>query len=266
MSLTTAFSIAISGARACEESLAITAQNIAGQHAEAYKRQYPVLLTTAAYDRVIAGTPTSSNETTFTPSGMNLGMGVYIASTYRDFTQGEAINTNRKLDVMIEGEGFFVVTLPDGTNAYTRVGVLDKSANGQLVTAKTGYLVSPGITLPSDAQEITISPQGQILALLPTSRQLQQIGQLELATFVNNNGLRAIEDSMYVETDASGAADIGISGTGKRGNFKQGWKEGSNVSPVEEMTTMMKLQHSYEQSIKILKTGDEMAKSATQMV
>jgi flagellar basal-body rod protein FlgG len=263
-SIMNAFHIARSGLQMSELNLSVKSMNIAAQGADGYKKQYLVTFDLPYQDEGGVGTPTS-DAGTINPTGTQVGLGVQSGGIYRDFSQGDPIKTENFLDLMIEGEGFFEVTLPDGTIGYTRVGALQVDGDNQIVMPTTGYPVVPGITLPSQTTEVSVNTQGQIYVITAGTSTQQLVGQLELATFFNPSGLKAIGDSMYLETTASGTPDRGAPGSNRRGTVKQGWREGSNVNAIEEMTDLIRIEKIYDMLTKILKTGDAMWSSATQI-
>lgn len=263
MSIHDAFNVTRTGLKSTEDTLHIKSMNIASQGADAYKRKM-ILITDLSYvDKGKLSTPTSGNGT-YNPTGIQMGLGVQTAGVYSDYSQGDPISTSNPLDVMIQGEGFFMVNLPDGSTAYTRVGALQVNNNYEIVMPKTGYVVQPGIVLPSTTSSIKINEQGQVYVTLGSSTNEQLIGQFQIATFYNPNGLRQIGDSMLLETTASGTPDTGVPGTNRRGLLQQGWREGSNVSAVEEMTDLIQIEKIYDMLTKVLKTGDSMMTSLSQ--
>jgi flagellar basal-body rod protein FlgG len=264
-SINNAFNIARTGLQSQETMLSVKTQNIASQGVDAYKRQYLIMYDLPYTDYGTLGVNSSQSGSSMDTTGIQVGMGVQAASIYRVFSQGDAIQTGRSLDVMIEGDGFFVVTLPDGTQAYTRVGSFGRDATNTLVMPKTGYTIQPGITLPSSAQKISINAAGEVYA--ETSPGVEtQVGQLQLATFFNPSGLKAMGDSIFVETSASGQADTGVPGTNRRGTIKQAYREGSNVNAVEEMTDLIKIEKVYEMLTKAVRTGDAMMAATNSMM
>lgn len=264
MAVYDAFNVVRTGLKATEELLHVKSMNIAGQGADAFKKQHLLVTDLPYIDKGGLASPTSNNATQ-NPTGLQMGLGVQSAGIYRDFSQGDPISTDNPLDVMVEGDGFLMVTMPDGTVAYTRVGALQRNSVNEIVMPKTGYPVAPGIALPSNTISVQINEQGQVYVLTPGSETPQMIGQFQMATFFNPSGLKAIGDSMFVETSASGVADVGPPGTNKRGVLKQGWREGSNVNAVEEMTDLIQLEKIYDMLTKVLKTGDAMMSSAAQI-
>jgi flagellar basal-body rod protein FlgG len=258
MSISTAFHVTRTGLQLQEMNLAIKAQNIAAQGADGYKKQYLVSYDLPYQDLGSVGSATS-DAGTFSPTGIQIGLGVQAGGIYRVFTPGDPIQTGEPLDLLIDGDGFLEVLLPDGTSAYTRVGSLQKDANGQLVMPKTGYPLVPNIVIPAAATSVKVNPIGQVYATVGGAEQL--LGQIEIATFLNPSGLKAIGDSMFTPTNASGTAAKGVAGTEKRGTIRHGWREGSNVNAVEEITDLIKIEKIYDMLTKVLKTGDAMLES-----
>lgn len=263
VSISQAFNIAKTGLQLQELHLALKSQNIASQGVETFKRMYLVSSDLPYQDFGGVGVKTSENDTVI-PTGLQVGSGVEAGSTSRVWTQGDPINTGRSLDVMIDGEGFFEVTLPDGTIAYTRVGAWERDHNNKLVMPKTGYPVLPEITFPNNTMSVSINQFGQAYAET-TPGQEELVGQIEMSTFFNPSGLRAIGNGMYLETPASGAPDKGSPGVNRRGTIKQGWREGSNVNSVEEMTGLIMIQRIYEMLIKAVETGDHMMAASAKL-
>ncbi|MCE2716246.1 MAG: flagellar basal-body rod protein FlgG [Pseudomonadota bacterium] len=263
VSVQDSLNIARTGLQAQEALLAIKTQNIASQNVDGFKRQYLIMYDLPYIDHGAVGVATSQNGTTDT-TGVQIGTGVQAAAVYRVFSQGEAIQTGRSLDVMIDGDGFFMVTLPDGTTGYTRVGSFNRDQNNTLVMPKTGYVIQPGITLPQNTLKVSINQVGEVYAETSPGQEVH-VGQIQLATFLNPSGLLAVGDSIFVQTNASGAADVGEPGKNQRGYLKQAYREGSNVNAVEEMTDLIKIEKVYEMLTKAVKTGDEMMKAANSM-
>lgn len=196
------------------------------------------------------------------PAALEVGMGVRTGTTTRDFGQGELTSTNNPLDVAIEGDGFFRVQRPSGETAYTRAGNFRVDASGRLVTQR-GELVDPEITIPSDAVQVTIQPDGLVLAKLSGKETADEIGQLELATFPNPGGLEAIGGNLLVQTAASGEAVAVRPGEQGAGAISQGYLEGANVKAVEEMIDMISTQRAYELNSKVIQTADQMLQRLT---
>jgi flagellar basal-body rod protein FlgG len=197
------------------------------------------------------------------PTGLQIGEGVRTVATTTMHQQGSLIQTGNKLDVAIAGDGFFQITQPGGSIAYTRSGDFKEDADGRLVTVD-GYLVEPAVTIPTNATAVTISATGQISVNTPDSTASQEIGQLQLANFVNPAGLHAIGKTMFVPTDASGQPIIANPGQEGLGTLEQGFLETSNVEVVNEMIDLIASQRAYEVNQKVITTSDEMLQVVTQ--
>lgn len=205
-----------------------------------------------------------SSQQSQLPSGLQLGTGVKPVATERIFTQGNLQQTGNDKDVAIQGQGFFQILLPDGTTAYTRDGSFQVDSQGQLVTA-SGFPVQPAINVPLNAQSITVGRDGVVSITTPNSTATTQIGQLQLATFINPAGLQAKGENMFVETTASGNANINTPGTNGAGLLTQGYVETSNVNVVEELVSMIQTQRAYEINSKAITTSDQMLQKLSQM-
>ncbi|MEK6758502.1 MAG: flagellar basal-body rod protein FlgG [Deltaproteobacteria bacterium] len=206
----------------------------------------------------------SSSDSTMVPTGIQVGQGVRTVATEKIFSQGNFKQTEAPLDIAIEGEGFLQVTKPDGQVAYTRTGELKVDSDGRLVTSD-GYLIEPQITLPADAQAVTISADGIVSVKQNGNPTPTQAGTLELARFINPSGLQALGKNLYMPTAASGSATTGTPGSDGIGTIAQGFLEMSNVSVVEEMVNMIAAQRAYEINSKSIQTTDEMLQTANSM-
>ncbi len=204
-----------------------------------------------------------STEETTLPSGLQLGTGVRVVGTQKQFTEGNMQVTEQSLDVAIDGRGFLQVLQPDGTMGYTRNGQLHLSAEGELVTAN-GLLIQPGINIPQDAQSVTIGTDGTVSARLAGDAQPQVLGNIQLVDFVNPAGLEAMGGNLFRETGASGNPVEGVPGQDGMGQLMQGMLESSNVDIVEEMVNMISTQRAYEMNSKVVSTADQMLQFATQ--
>ena len=256
-----ALHVARTGLEAQDERMRVIANNLANVGTTAFKRDRANFATLAYQDARVAGQQ-SSTETAYA-TGLNLGTGVGIQSTTRIDTQGSLQTTNAALDLALDGDGFFQVTLPGGQLAYTRAGNFSRSSDGQLVTAQ-GYAVQPAITIPDGASAITVANDGTVSATLPGQSAPVSLGQITIASFTNPGGLRATGDNFLTETAASGQAQIGAAGQNGRGNIKQGMLEASNVNVVEELVDMIEAQRAYEINSKMISAVDEMLKNANQ--
>ncbi|HNB45947.1 MAG TPA: flagellar basal-body rod protein FlgG, partial [Burkholderiaceae bacterium] len=199
----------------------------------------------------------ASSDQTQLPTGAQVGLGVRTVATARQFSQGNLQQSSNPLDVAIKGDGFFQIQMPDGSTGYTRDGGFQLSATGQLVT-NAGYTVQPGITIPANAQSITIGADGTVTVALPGQAATQSVGQLQIANFINPAGLEAKGGNLYAETAASGTPNSGAPGANGLGSVTQGFIETSNVNVVEELVTMIQTQRAYELNSKAISTSDQM--------
>lgn len=191
------------------------------------------------------------------PTGIQMGMGANVVAIEKIHSQGNYQNTNNPFDMTIEGDGYFQVTMPDGTIAYTRVGTFRSDANGDLVTPE-GYLLEPGINIPEDALELSISNDGIFSVRLPGDAEETELGQIETARFINPSGLKATGENLYIATGASGEPQTGIPSEEGFGKIKQNFLETSNVVMIDEMVNMITGQRAYEMNSKAIQTSDEM--------
>jgi len=205
-----------------------------------------------------AGTATAIGTTV--PVSLDVGYGTRPVATTREFSPGSVTLTQNPTDLAIAGNGFFQVRMPDGTTGYTRDGSFKLSADGQVVTAD-GFVVTPEITVPQDATDLAVGIDGQVNVLVVGSDTPQQIGQVELARFVNPAGLSAVGHNLYLETVASGAPITGTPGSNGLGAIDQGQLETSNVSVVDEMVNMIMAQRAYEINSKVITASDEMSQT-----
>ncbi len=195
------------------------------------------------------------------PAELQVGDGTVPSATTRDFSQGSTTQTNNQLDFAIQGDGFFRVRMPDGTEAYTRDGSFKVSENGTIVTSN-GYTVEPGLTIPQDTTSIQVSADGTVAATVSGQTNPVTLGQMEFAKFINPAGLHAVGSDLYQETVASGTPILGNPGSTGFGNIQQGYLESSNVSVVTEMVNMIAAERSYELNSKAIQTVDSMMQLA----
>jgi flagellar basal-body rod protein FlgG len=179
--------------------------------------------------------------------------------------QGELTQTSKDYDIAVRGEGFFKITLPDGRTSYTRDGSFELDAQGRLVTAQ-GNVVQPGITIPQNATSISINSQGQVSVTLPGSTTSNQVGQIELAHFINKAGLQSMGDNMYLETPASGAPQNGTPSNDGLGNLQQGYLEQANVEAVSEISDLIAAQRAYEMNAKVITAADQMLSATSNLM
>jgi flagellar basal-body rod protein FlgG len=259
-----ALQTAATGMMAQELNVQVISNNIANMRTTGYKRQraeFQDLL----YEHVSrVGTQTSS-QGNILPAGIEIGSGVKTVGTPRLMTQGGLSATGKDYDVAIRGEGFFKITMPDGRTAYTRDGSFELDAQGRLVTA-SGSLVQPGITIPQNATSVTINAQGQVSVQTPGTTNSTQVGQLELAIFVNKAGLQGLGDNLYLETPASGAPQNGTPATDGFGNLMQGNLEQANVEAVSEISDLIAAQRAYEMNAKVITAADQMLSATSNLM
>jgi flagellar basal-body rod protein FlgG len=247
--------IAKTGLDAQQTRMAVTSNNLANVNTTGFKRDR------ASFEDLLYQTVRqpggATSEQTQLPTGLQVGTGVRVAATAKQFTQGNLNNTGNALDVAINGRGFFEVLMPDGSTAYTRDGSFQINSQGELVTNE-GYPVQPGLQLPEGAQSVTIGADGTVSVQVAGQAAPVQVGQLTLSDFVNPAGLEAKGENLYVETGASGPAQSGAPGQGGVGTLVQGSLEGSNVNVVEELVSMIETQRAYETNAKAISTTDSM--------
>ena len=198
------------------------------------------------------------------PLGVEVGHGAKPAATQKIFSQGDVTNTGNPLDVLIQGDGFFQVTMPDGTIQYTRDGSFKSDGNGLLVTTD-GHPIEPPVTIPSEATGIVIRSTGEIQITLPLGQPNQVVGQLQLAHFPNPAGLESVGENLYRSNVAAGEVTINTPGAQGLGTVAQGFLEASNVKVVEEMVNLIVTQRAYEVNGKAITASDEMLRTANQL-
>jgi flagellar basal-body rod protein FlgG len=258
-----ALSIAATGMLAQQTNVEVIANNLANMNTTAYKMQraeFQDLL----YQNIERPGAASADTGTVLPAGIQIGVGVRTAATYRITAQGNLSATSNPYDLAINGSGYFHIQMPDGTDAYTRAGAFALSPDGQIVTDK-GYVVAPGIAVPQDATSVTINPQGQVQAQIAGQSAPSTLGQLELARFPNEGGLQANGDNLYTETPAAGAVLTGLPGSVGYGTLQQGFLETSNVNAVQEITDLITAQRAYEMNSKVVSAADEMLQTTSKM-
>jgi len=256
--------IAATGMQAQQLYVDVTSQNLANINTTAYKLQRPEFQDLLYQDVRPAGV-NSSDSGTVVPTGIQIGLGVKTAAIYRNNNQGTPQPTENSLDLAIQGKGFFQITLPSGEIAYTRGGVFQLNADGQIVTSD-GYALEPAITINQTATSISINQSGEVYAQLPGQTDPALQGQIQTVTFINPSGLSAQGNNLYLETAASGAPVIGTPGLEGVGTLLQGFLESSNVNPVTELTNLIKAQRVYEMNSRVVSKSDEMLQSLNQSV
>ena len=255
--------IGATGMLAQQMNVDVISNNIANMTTNGFKRQR-VDFKDLMYQNIHRPGTTSSDVGTILPSGLQLGLGVRVGAVYRIHGQGPLQNTENALDLAVTGRGFFQVELPTGETAYTRSGAFQLNENGELVTTQ-GFVIQPGITVPQDAVDIEINQSGGVFVKLAGQVAMQNVGQIELANFINPAGLEAVGDNFFLETEASGSAFTGVPGLDGFGTLRQGFLETANVNVVEEITELIKAQRAYEMNSKVISTSDEMMSTVNQL-
>jgi flagellar basal-body rod protein FlgG len=241
----------------------VISNNIANMNTTAYKRQraeFQDLL----YQQVARPGSSTGGPDARAPSGIQIGAGVRTGGVYRIGTQGALTQTDNRYDLAIEGQGYLQVLMPNGDTNYTRAGSLQLSDQGELVTSD-GYPVQPGITIPQGAVDVVISATGNVQVKIGGAPELQDVGQLQLASFVNEAGLEALGGNLFAETSASGQPNVASPGEPGFGTLRQGFIEASNVNPVAEITALITAQRAYEMNSRVVKTADEMLATTSQL-
>ena len=252
-----ALAIAATGMDAQQTNLEVIANNIANINTTGYKRARAEFTDLLYQTERAQGVPNRANQA-IVPEGANIGLGVQTAAVRNIHTQGELAQTSNELDMALVGRGWFQIESPDGTTLYSRSGAFNTNADGQLVTID-GYAVVPGITIPQDASEVVVSRTGQVQVRVGNSSDFTDVGQLTIANFANEAGLKPLGDNLFMETEASGEAIISNPQEVGYGYLKQGYLETSNVDPVKEITELISAQRAYEMNSKVITTADEMA-------
>lgn len=255
--------IGATGMLAQQTNVDVISNNIANMTTTGYKRRRAAFQD-LIYQNIDRPGSTSSDVGSIVPSGIQLGLGVRPAAVYRLHEQGALRITENPLDLAITGDGFFQIQLPSGETAYTRDGTFQVNENGEIVTNQ-GFLLEPGITIPDDAVDVDISEEGEVLAKIQGQIAVSNLGQIQLATFINPAGLDAVGDNLLLETDASGSPTTGNPGQDQFGRVRQAALEQSNVNVVEEITLLITAQRSYEMNSSVISTSDEMLQTVTQL-
>ncbi|MBO5442526.1 MAG: flagellar basal-body rod protein FlgG [Alphaproteobacteria bacterium] len=256
--------IGATGMLAQQTNVDVISNNIANMNTTAYTKrraEFNDLL----YQNIIRPGSASSASQTVVPSGLQLGLGVRTAAVYRITDGGGLTNTTNELDLAIRGRGYFQIELPEGKGiAYTRDGAFQRNGDGVIVT-HDGYVVQPEITIPDDAVEIYVNSSGEVWVKQDGETDEINVGQLELATFVNEAGLEAMGQNLFLETEASGAPIIDNPDVEGFGSILQGYLSTSNVNPVTEITELVSAQRAYEMNSKVIQTSDQMLSTINQM-
>jgi flagellar basal-body rod protein FlgG len=258
-----AMSTAATGMQAQEEQIQVISNNLANASTPGFKVSRAHFQDLLYVNERQAGT--QSSQSSFVPTGSSLGLGTKTASVDEVFTEGELDNTGNPLDLAIQGNGFFQVSMPDGSISYTRDGSFRTDQNGRLVTLD-GYAVMPGINIPQNAQNITIGPDGTVSAQVGNQTLPTQVGQVQLINFLNPAGLQPMGQNLYKLTQASGAPQTGIAGQNGFGSIAQGFIEMPNESTVQELVGLISAQRAYEASSKAVQVADQMQNTANGLI
>lgn len=254
--------IAKTGLDSQQTNLDVISHNLANVSTNGYKRQRAVF-EDLLYQTMRQPGAQSSQQTQI-PSGLQLGTGARTVATERIFTQGSLQRTENALDIAINGGGFFQIQMPDGSLAYTRDGAFQKDSTGQVVTSN-GYPLSPPITIPADAVSVTVSRDGIVSVLQQGQTTPAQVGNIQLANFVNIGGLQSAGENLFIETASSGAPTPNTPGTNGTGLLNQGMVETSNVNVAEELVSMIQAQRAFEMNSKAVTTSDQMLARLSQL-
>ena len=247
------------GLDAQNTQMAVIANNLANANTTGYKSDRAAFQD-LLYQNVRQVGAQSTQNTQYS-TGLTLGTGVSIVATEKDYTQGSVTQTNGSLDLSISGKGFFQITMPDGTLAYSRDGSLSLDNQGNVVTA-SGYPLAPAITIPAGTQSVTIGADGSVTAV-SAANKTTTIGQIQLADFINEEGLQPTGNNLLVESAASGSPQTGTAGANGLGTIQQGSLETSNVNTVTELVNMIECQRAYEMNSKAITTTDQMLEYLT---
>lgn len=246
---------AASGMQAQQLNIDVLSNNLANVNTAGFKRSRADFQDLLYETLRLAGA--SSSSTTEVPTGIQLGHGTRPAAVQKIFMQGEYKQTKNELDIAIEGDGFFQVTMPDGEIAYTRAGAFKLDSEGRIVTSD-GYSIEPEITIPTDSMQISIGTDGTVSVSQAGESEATEVGTIQLARFVNPAGLNSIGRNLYLPSSASGDVITGTAGEEGFGTLAQGFLEMSNVSVVEEMVNLITAQRAYEINSKAIQAADEM--------
>jgi flagellar basal-body rod protein FlgG len=255
---------AASGMAAQELSVQVISNNIANVRTTGYKKQR-ASFQDLIYEHVQRVGAQASDQGTILPVGIDIGGGVKTVGTPRMMTQGTNSPTGGDLDIAIRGEGYFKIQMPDGTYTYTRDGSFTTDGTGRVVNAQ-GNPVQPTITIPQNASQLVINPQGQVSVTLPGSTTPTVLGQIGLTRFINKAGLQSIGDNLFTDTPASGPPQDGLANADGFGDMQQGQLEQSNVEVVSEISDLIAAQRAYEMNSKVISAADQMMQSTTGML
>jgi flagellar basal-body rod protein FlgG len=258
-----ALSIAATGMMAQQLNVEVISNNIANMNTTGFKRQRAEFQD-LIYQNLERPGVSSSAAGNIVPVGIQIGAGVKAGAVGRITEQGAITRTDNPYDLAIAGRGYFQVQTPGGEIAYTRAGNLAVNAEGQLVTSE-GFLIEPAITVPQDAIQVSVSRDGVVQAFTSGQTEPQQIGQIELAAFINPAGLDAQGENLFLATAASGEPQVAAPGSAGYGTLMQGFVENANVNAVEEISALIVAQRAYEMTARVITAADDMMQAASQL-
>lgn len=258
-----ALSIAATGMDAQQTRVEVISNNLANMNTTAFGARR-IEFADLHYQIIKAAGESAASDGSIVPEGIQLGLGVRASTVSVDISQGALRQTGGDLDIAIEGNGFFEVTLPSGEDVYTRDGAFQRTGDGVIVNSD-GYPLAGNITIPQDARNISINAEGEVFAFFEGQTDGQQIGQIDVVTFVNQNGLEPLGGNLYRETAASGQPTSGVAGEDGRGTLRQGFLESSNVDVVEQITELIEAQRGYELNAKVITAVDQMLAATSQL-
>jgi flagellar basal-body rod protein FlgG len=254
--------ISKTGMEAQQTQLDVISNNLANVSTNGFKKSHAVF-EDLMYQNIRQAGANAAEQSTL-PTGLQIGLGVRTVATSRSFSQGNLQQSGNNLDVAIQGNGFFQVTMPDGSTGYTRDGAFQVDNQGRMVNS-SGFPVANGVTVPSNATSIIVSAEGAVSAVIPGTVAPQPIGNITLANFINPAGLDPKGQNTYAETAASGQPNVAAAGSNGTGTLMQGFVETSNVNVVQELVTMIQTQRAYEMNSKAIQTSDQMLQKLGQL-
>lgn len=258
-----ALDIAATGMSAQQLRVDVIANNLANMNTTGYNARRADFAD-LHYQQMVRAGAISAADGTVVPTGVQVGLGVRPAAVSINMAQGALAASGGVLDLAIEGRGWLEVTLPSGASAYTRDGALQRSADGLIVTAD-GFEVSPGITIPEDARQVSVNADGEVYGYFTDRVEAELLGQITLVGFTNDHGLEAMGSNLFLETAASGAPTQGNPGEDGLGTLRQGYLEESSVDAVREITDLIQAQRGYELNAKVITAADQMLGATTQV-